>query len=438
MPTNNDNQNFITKQEHDETYRVKKVSNFASDGSGNLVREGVNKPIQAADSPSIDAFGRWRSSEPVTIFDSKQIFDNQPLIFDDQEVSGTGTTSTHSRNTASTVLGVAASTAGKRVRQTFMRFNYQPGKSQLILCTGTLKSGGGTGIKSAMGYFDDQNGLFVQDNEGTLQMVKRSYVSGSAVDTEVDQSNWNLDTLDGTGNSGITLDPTKSQILYIDFEWLGVGRVRMGFVIDGKVYYCHEFNHANELAGVYMSTPNLPIRYEISNDGTGAASSIEHICSSVMSEGGQEKTGVLRHYTTPQLSALATGTTYVLAAGRLKSTNFGQSIDIEKISLLAQTADQIGWQLVAGGTYTGALTFGDFTSSAVQIAPGAKTVTYNNDGIVIDGGFFTQDLPANVSVPNALRLGADIAGTAQEFYFVVTPITNNATVSGAITWRELS
>jgi len=393
--------------------------------------------IQAADSFSIDAFGRWRVSEPTTIFDSKQIFDKQPLVFDDQEVSGSGTTSVYSQDTASTVIGVAADTAGKRVRQTFMRFNYQPGKSQFILVTGTINNGG-AGIKAGMGYYDDQNGLFAQCNEGTVQLVKRSYYTGAAVDTEVDQADWNIDPFDGTGPSGVTLDSTKSQILIIDFEWLGVGRVRMGWVVDGKIYYAHEFLHSNRTSGVYMSTPNLPIRYEISNDGTGQASELEHICSSVMSEGGQEKTGILRHYSTPELAALTADTTYVLAAGRLKSSNYGASIDIQKVSLLAQTADQISWQLVAGGTYAGSLTFADFASSVVQIAPGAKANTFNNDGVVIDGGFFTQDLPANISVPNALRLGADIAGTAQVFFFVITPITNNATVRGAITWRELS
>ena len=417
-----------------ETYYIPKKKTTVENTVNNPV------PIGLSDTALIDAFGRQRVSQVETIFDSKQIFDNQPLLYDDQQVSGSGTTSIYSQNKASTTMSVSNATAGKRVRQTFMRFNYQPGKSHLVLCTGTMNGvGGGTGIKVAMGYFDDDNGLFVQYNQGTIQFVKRSNTSGTPVDIEVDQSDWNLDTMDGSGPSGLTLDSSKSQILLIDFEWLGVGRVRMGFVIDGLIYYCHKFLHSNNLSGVYMSTSNLPIRYEISNDGTGVASSLEHICSTVMSEGGTEKLGVLRHYNTPELTGLSAGTTYVLAAGRLKSTHFGASIDIEKVSLLAQSADQLEWELVAGGTLSaGSLTFSDFTSSAVQIAPGAKAVTYNNDGIKIDGGFFTQDLPSNVAVPNALRLGADIAGTAQIFYFIVTPITNNATIRGAITWRELS
>ena len=228
-----------------------------------------NSVSLVTDNPTGDAFGRLRVAEPQTLFDSKQLFDNQPLFWDDQQVSGSGTTSTHDPNTASTVMAVGATTAGNRVRQTFMRFNYQPGKSHLIFMTGTLgSSGGGTGITRLAGYGDDENGVFFVDKEGTINVRKRSYKTGSVVDTDVPQASWNIDTLDGNGVSGITLDATKSQILVFDMEWLGVGRVRCGIVVDGKVYYCHEFLHSNVEEGVYISTPNLPLRYEIDNDGT--------------------------------------------------------------------------------------------------------------------------------------------------------------------------
>lgn len=396
--------------------------------------------VMFPDSARNDAFQRIRTSEPETIFDSKQIFDNQPLIFDDQEVSGTGTSSVWSKDRASSVMSVSSSTAGKRVRQTFMRFNYQPGKSQFILLTGRIGDSGQAGITRAIGYFDDSNGVFVRDNEGTIEVVIRSGVTGSTVEDAVAQSSWNIDKLDGTGSSGYTLDPTKAQIFVIDFEWLGVGRVRTGFVIDGKIVYCHEFNHSNIIDSVYMSTPNLPIRYEIENDGTGGAATLEHICSTVMSEGGTQNTGVLRHYNGPRLTNLSSDTKYVFMAGRLKSTHFGATINIENVSIIATgNTDNAKWELIAGGTLSaGTLSFSDFTNSSVQIADGDKTQIHNNDGVVIDGGYFTSELPSNIGIPNALKLGSTIDGTPQVFYFVVTPITNNITIEPSITWRELS
>lgn len=397
--------------------------------------ENVN--IKSQDSFSIDAFGRWRVSEPETIFDSKQLYDNQPLFFDDSEVSGGSTTSSHSTDTASTTIGVALNTAGRRVRQTFMRFNYQPGKSQLIFCTGVLdKSGGGTGITRGFGYYDDDNGLFLQDDEGTYKFVRRTYVTGSAVDNKVAQSSWNLDTMDGNGTSGITLDFSKTQILIIDFEWLGVGRVRMGFVIDGKIYYAHEFLNTNNLSVVYMSTPNLPIRYEIENDGTGAASTMDHICCSVMSEGGIQKLGILRHNATGAVASLSANTRYAIMSGRLKTTHLGVSIDVENVSLTGSSNDQALWQFYVGGSVAGTYNFSDYANSAVQIAEGTSSNTHSG-GTELDGGFFTTNQAVVFNTPTAARLGAQIDGTRQEWHLCVTPITNNMSVRASVTWREL-
>ena len=151
----------------------------------------------------------------------------------------------------------------------------------------------GSGIITRMGLFDDNNGIFLQRSNNTISLVVRSNVSGSPSDSNyATQANWNIDKMDGTGLSGLTLDFSKSQILTFDFEWLGVGCVRVGFVVDGNVFYCHQFNHANNITGVYMSTPNLPLRYQIENTGSGIASSIECICCAVLSEGEIERAHV--------------------------------------------------------------------------------------------------------------------------------------------------
>jgi len=389
-----------------------------------------------SDSARFDAFALLRVSDTFNLFDSKQLYDNLPLIYDDQQVSGSNTTSVHSTARASTTIAVGT-TAGKRIRQSFMRMNYQPGKSQLILCTGILdKSGGGTGIVRGFGYYDESNGIFLQDNEGVIQFVVRTSSSGSPVDNAVNQADWNIDKLDGTGTSGITLDFSKTQILFIDFEWLGVGRVRMGFVVDGVIYYAHQFLNANNLSVVYMSTPNLPVRYEIANDGTGVASSLEHICTSIMSEGGVQNNGYLRHQDTGLVSGLSANTAYAVMGGRLKSTHLGASVFVENISMIGTKDDQAHWELRIGGTVAGTFTYNDVTNSAVQIALGASTNTVTG-GIEIDGGYFTTEQGVQFSVPNALRLGANIANTPQEWQLVVIPITNNITVRASVTWREL-
>ena len=388
--------------------------------------------------PTGDAFGRLRTSNPETLFDSKQIFDNAPNFWDDAEQSGGSTTSTHSADTASTTLGVALNTAGNRVRQTYQSFNYQPGKSQLIFMTFVLdESGGGTGITRYVGQFNSDNGLFLKDDEGTYKFVRRTHVTGSPVDNEVAQSSWNIDTMDGTGPSGITIDFTKTQILVIDYEWLGVGRARMGFNIDGVTYYAHSFNNANNLDEVYMSTPNLPLRYEIDNDGTGAASGLKTICCSVQSEGGEQQLGILRHKDSGSVGSLSSGTTYAMIGIRLKSAYIGLDVFLENLSLLATTTnDQAHWELKLNPTVDGTFTYSGQTNSGVEIATGANTNTVTL-GTDIDGGYFSTALPISPTIPNARRLGAAIDGTVDEIVLTCTPITNNITVEASLTWREL-
>jgi len=401
------------------------------------VDDNLNVSVKMGDSPSADAFGRLRVSEPDTLFDSKQIHDAQPLFWDDQETSGGGTGSSHSADEAATTISVGATTAGIRIRQTFRRFNYQPGKSQQVLVTFS-EFDTSAGLFKACGYYDDDNGLFFESDAGTVGVTRRSYVTGSAVDTTVTQANWNLDKMDGTGVSGATLDFTKSQIGFIDFEWLGVGRVRMGFVVDGMIYYCHEFLNANNLATVYMSTPNLPLRYEIQNDGTGAADDFVHICTSVISEGGQESNGLLRHKASGGISSLNTGTSYAMIGVRLQGAKLDEVVNLEGLSLLSSTNnDQVEWSLIFNPTVAGTFTYADETNSAVQTATGASTNTISG-GTSIDGGFFTTSQPISEPLSNALKIGSAIDGTPDEIVLVATPITNNITVYASLTWRELS
>jgi len=384
-----------------------------------------------------DAFGRLRTAEPRTLFDSKQLYDNQPLFWDDQETSGSGTSSSHNPNTASTTISVGATTAGTRTRQTFQRFNYQPGKSLFIAMTAQMITPA-SGLVAQVGYFDDDNGLFFESNGTAVNVVRRTNVTGTPVDESIDSASWNIDPMDGTGASGITIDPTKVQILFIDMEWLGVGRARMGFYVGGTAYYCHEFTHANQLDKVYMSTPNLPIRYSISNDGTAAASSMQHICSTVISEGGQEHTGILRHKDSGSVAALSSGTVYALLGVRLKSGYLGANILMEAISAVATSSnDKAHWELRFNPTVASTFTYADETNSAVQIASGVKANTVTG-GTEVGGGYFSDAAPVAAVVQNALRLGATIGGTLDTLVLCCRPITNNITVEASLTWRELS
>jgi len=213
--------------------------------------------VTFADNAMVDAFQRLRTSELKTIFDSSQVRDDEPMwwFYEVNDVSGSATT-TYLPNESSTELTVG--NGDEVIKQSKQYFRYEPGKSQLVLCTFILDTPV-SGLTQRVGYFDALNGIFLETSGTDINIVRRTSVTGSAVNNKVAQADWNIDPMDGTGPSGITLDIDVAQILIIDMEWLGVGRVRVGFVIDGKAYYVHEFlNSNNGLTTVYMKTASLP------------------------------------------------------------------------------------------------------------------------------------------------------------------------------------
>lgn len=390
--------------------------------------------IVAQDSASVDAFGRWRVSQPTVLLDTKLNHSAEPEYWDDQEVSGGGTSSTHDADRASVVMAVTAATAGKRVRQSFARPNYQPGKSQLVVMTGIIGTGE-SGLTTEIGQHDDKNGLFFRNDDGVMYVVKKSYVTGAAVDTAVAQSSWNIDKMDGTGTSGINLDFSKTQIFLIDYQWLGVGRVRFGFDVKGILYYVHEMNHSNIEDSVYMSTPNNPLRYSIESDGTAGAASLEHICSTVVSESGQDITGIDYWYSTngTHVDADAANSIYALVGVRLQTGHSGEPVKFINVSVLTQTNDDFEWLLYKNPTVAGTFTYGNATTGPFQIARGATANTITPTGDPIAGGFGHAGTSESTTINYEGGFGEAIDGTRDEFVLCVRPLSANADIEGGIT-----
>jgi hypothetical protein len=397
--------------------------------------------IAFRDSANLDAFSRLRISEPETIFDSKQISDKQPLFWDDQQVSGSDATSTYNTNQASTTIGVENLTAGRRVRQTFRRFNYQPGKSQLFILTGIVGSPQ-TGITKRAGLFDDKNGLYFGLDSTGAYVAVRTYTTGSAVDTKIYSTNFNIDKLDGTGVSGITLDLTKTNIFFVDFEWLGVGRIRFGVNIDGIPYYIHEVLNANNKELVYMSNPNLPLRWEIENDGTGPKSDLVAICGTVVSEGGLKDTGYgfgVSRGTTP-LTTLNNADIFPLFAVRLNSNYLHATIKLLNFDVNCTSTATYNWYLLLNPTVTGtALNFTQVTNSSVDAQINTTNATTVSGGTILLTGTASQDIETGVNVVNAtdFAMGSNIAGVADIVVLAVQRVTGTTeTFYGALNWRE--
>jgi hypothetical protein len=269
-----------------------------------------------------DAFGRLRVSDTFTIGDYKHSYSIDPEFIDVKV--GVGATLVFIPEKACVNLVAGTSSNGYCIHQTKRYHHYLPGKSQLIYSS--FKFGAAnTNVTKRTGYFDDKNGIFFeQTGNGVLSFVLRSSTTGIVSERRIPQSQWNKDRLDGEGPSGATIDITKTQLFVTDFEWLGVGKVRCGFAINGDSILAHEFDNANYQENVYMSTPVLPIRCEIRNTGTvSTAASFSQICATVMSEGGYVESGQEWSHTTP-LRTISIGSTLPVIKLRLKNSFQGR------------------------------------------------------------------------------------------------------------------
>ena len=384
-----------------------------------------------------DAFGRLRFSQPETLFDSKSTSSEfDAIFFDNAQASGGGTGIVYSQPRASYTMSVSAATAGKRIRQTKQRFNYQPGKGQLILMSVVLGAKA-AGITKRIGYFDEKNGVGLKIGPAGMAFFIRSSVTGTPVDIEIPESDWSIQET-FTQKDITAIDPAKSQILFMDFEWLGVGSVRFGFVKDGKFVGCWQQNNAGVLPSVYMSTPNLPLRYEIENDGTGGADSLEAICASVVSEGGQEDTGVTKYISngSTAVAANATGTLFALVGIQLKAANLGSVVKIVNSYVMTTSNPNFEWVLLLNPTVAGTFTYSDVTNSAIQRALGATANTVTG-GTALSGGYSTNSAAAANPERTLYYLGSTIAGVSDQIVLCARTLGANANFFGALNIREL-
>ena len=378
------------------------------------------------------------------MFDSSHRFADNGLW---STATATGGTATFNSSQGLVDLAVTAASGSEVVRETTKIFSYQPGKSLLVLSTFVM-SPAKTNLRQRIGYYGTQNGLYVQLNDTTLSFVERSLVTGSVTETVVNQSAWNVDKMDGTGPSGVTLNITKAQILFLDIEWLGLGTVRMGFVIDGNFYVCHKFHHANLITSTYITTASLPLKYEITNTGaTSGASTLKQICSTVLSEGGYELTGLQQAIGIPINSPRTLGTAgtfYPVISIRLKSTRLDGIVILTALSIMPISTGNYNWQMAATGTTTGGAWTSAGTNSCVEYNITGTTFS-TTGGRILASGFFNAsnqgasqvDILKEALFKFQLERNG-LTSTPYELTLVVASDSSNDTIVASMDWEEIS
>jgi hypothetical protein len=429
---------FVVAGTDGSNVRLLKTTN-----DGSLVTSINTSSVQTVtfgDAGVFDAFGRFRVAQPYTLFDSKQIHDDRSIYWDTSLVNSA--TASYVQNRASTRLDVTNVIGSRAIRQTRTRANYQSGKS--LLCVTTQVFGtGSAGIVKRSGLFDENNGIFLVQSGTTPGICLRSKVTNIPVDTLVNQVDWNFDKFDGTGPSGLVLDLSKVSIFVTDLQWLGAGRVRTGFEIDGGIYYAHYFNAANRINSVYMSTPNLPVRYEIENITGANVNALEQICSTIISEGGYEPRDLqftIDRAVTP-VSGVTNAGLVPVASIRLNPSYSGSYVMMFKGSVLCTTNanSSFYWAVRLNPTIAGTNppTWQQTLSSSVQFDVNRNSTNTMTRGIPIASGYvYAASQMSEITVDSLLNLGISINGRPDELCLGVQMVgAGTESFLGAISWK---
>jgi hypothetical protein len=388
----------------------------------------------------LDAFGRLRVSEPYTLFDNSFRYGDNIEKWN-TKTSGNATVA-YSQFEGVMLLSTLAN-GDSIIRETTKVFQYQPGKSLLIMNTFSMGPPA-DGLVMKVGYYGKDNGIFLERDGNTINIVKRSSVTGSPIDTKIPQSSWNGDKLNGTGASGHDLGTmSTAQILWTDIEWLGVGSVRVGFVIDGNFIVAHTFHHANDVSTTYMTTATLPIRYEVSTTSGGGI--MRQICSTVISEGGYTALSLTRSASTALAGKAISNVAYTpLINIRLRSGKTDSVVLPHEIQIYGLSQSAYKYAIIKKPTLTSPTWNLVDSSSSVQYDISSTALT---GGIIVQQGFFVGDNKGGQTTVNltnlnhSLQLSRDIINSDSEGHVLslaVISTTNNDLAVGSISWQEHS
>jgi len=421
-------------------------------------QNAASTPIEFADSVALDSFGRLRVSQSFTLFDSQQEYGLDTLRLWDISANGTpGTPATNGSATSGinsvgprdaatrmTPITVSATSGHYAVLQSRQYSRYVPGKGHLVFITG----------------------IFAATAGASAAIVRRTSTSGSQVDTTIARASWNIDKFDGSGPSGVALDLTKTQILFIQAQWLGVGRVIVGFDVDGVLYPAHQFLNANSLIVPYSQSFNLPVRVEARTGASSttysagyfdaangimlqttsaAGGTVQFVCCSVQTEGGEIPRGF--PCSAPAgITPTAVTTRRPILSIRPKAsyngiTNRAHINDI-KYALRTVTNDSLV-EVVIGGTLTGASWVSVGTESVAEYDTSATSITGGTavtKGFALAGqGVSAQPAAggADIRAPLILSQIDSLAATQTNISIVCTSFSGTSSVTPAMNWHEL-
>lgn len=404
----------------------------------NLQDITYSTPLRVSQEPQLVApSGTFRFTEPHCIIDSQ--FTIGPALHLWSAAVTPGGAANYSFADQAMSLDVTGN--GSVINQTRVLSIVPTGKSVLHMF-GALFGPATNNVTKQVGLFDTNDGIFLQNENFSYAIVRRR----AGVDTPVARASWNVDQFDGTGPSGVTIDFTRPQVLWIEQEWVGVGQVTVGFTINGVRYPAHRLGFANLGSTAHsLGNLNLPHRYEIFVNSALASASLIQMGSATMCDGPVDNkifpSSVSLQDNAPT-AGISNNQLFEIVAVRLKSFTLGRAnymasrwqaftggSDDLRVCLVANPV----WTNSAAGTWNsvGPLSAMEWNSTrnADSLVPGTE---------IILASAYKSNAFADFSsaLTDLTRLGVGADGTPDVLSLCAEAQDGNATVYGAIDLLE--
>lgn len=391
-----------------------------------------NNQISYSDGPNLDAFGRLRTAAIQNLLDIKHVYDKNPLQVDEVVIGGA--TSVFNQEYARVRMSTSSNNDAV-IRQTKTHPIYQPGKGQLFegsfsnfqLETNVIKRVGSFTSIGVSPYNSTFDGFFLESDGTTGTISFKIWRTGTLI-YDAPLASWQNDNFDPS-----SINWSNSNLMMVDYQWLGVGRMRFGLNIGGNTLYFTEHNCANNEPNVYMSSPNQPIRYEIRQSGAGSGY-LDMICTQTSTEGalnGLYSTVAIIHSNTTTL--LLSGTKYPYIGYRLKQGYKSVTSQYNSISLLNTSNDNYLLTVEFNPTLSSTPSWTDIPNSPFQYSLGDGTLTVGATGHIMSsliGQAGTSALTTLKVDDNQIRVGSNINGSLDEMWICITPLGANADFLG--------
>jgi hypothetical protein len=387
--------------------------------------------------PQFTNSNRFKVSPFQTVFFNTFQYGKETDVWDE---SVTGTASAAWNQYSSNIVMQVGSTAGSKiVRQTKNVMRYIPGRSATLAFAIRLDTPV-PGVRRRFGLFDENNGVYFEDNGGVYSYVIRSNVTGIVQETRVFRDDWNGEKFDGNGWTGVTADPTLQQMISINYEWYGAGIVQFNWLIKNETVHSHTFDNSNTNTGVWCGTPFLPIRLEIENV-TGAAGThyLYQGSNSLIQEGEPEKLGTLLSISNPitGTTMASSDTYYPIISIRLKSNNLTGVMLLRSLQAATNDNTNVYWTLIQNATLAGGTwvnhpdpnSFMQYNITQTTVSGGTTLLS----GFTVSGGSSLVDL----DIKAALQIGRSSMGTVSDTYTLAcaSPNTNKKALA-VLNWIE--